>query len=45
VKALVIGGGVAGATAGMALQRAGIEVVVYETHAGSHLRAGCLHGH
>ena len=33
-KALIIGGGVAGPVAAMALQRAGIESVVYEAYAG-----------
>src|SRR5262249_61693347 len=33
VRALIIGGGVAGPVAAMALQRAGIDAVVYEAHA------------
>ena len=32
MKALIIGGGVAGPVTAMALQRAGIEAVVYEAH-------------
>jgi 2-polyprenyl-6-methoxyphenol hydroxylase-like FAD-dependent oxidoreductase len=32
MKALIIGGGVAGPVAAMALQRAGVEAVVYEAH-------------
>jgi 2-polyprenyl-6-methoxyphenol hydroxylase-like FAD-dependent oxidoreductase len=43
-RALIVGGGVAGPVAAMALQRAGIDTVVYEAHAptgqeevGSHL--------
>jgi len=31
-KALIIGGGVAGPVAAMALQRAGFEAIVYEAH-------------
>jgi len=31
-KALIIGGGVAGPVAAMALQRAGLEAIVYEAH-------------
>ena len=33
-KALIVGGGVAGPVAAMALQRAGMDSVVYEAHAG-----------
>lgn len=32
-RALIVGGGVAGPVAAMALQRAGIEAVVYKAHA------------
>ena len=32
VKALIAGGGIAGPVTAMALQRAGIEAVVYEAH-------------
>src|SRR5215216_4795744 len=40
MKALIIGGGVAGPVAAMALQRAGIEAVVYEAHVPSGGEAG-----
>ena len=39
-KALIVGGGVAGPVAAMALQRAGIEAVVYEAYAGGADDAG-----
>jgi FAD-dependent urate hydroxylase len=32
-RVLIVGGGVAGPVAAMALQRAGIDAVVYEAHA------------
>ena len=41
-KALVIGGGVAGPVAAMALQRAGMESVVYEAYAGGADGAGAF---
>ncbi|MFJ8925020.1 FAD-dependent monooxygenase [Streptomyces sp. NPDC102364] len=34
MKALIIGGGIAGPAAAMALQRAGVDATVYEAHAG-----------
>jgi 2-polyprenyl-6-methoxyphenol hydroxylase-like FAD-dependent oxidoreductase len=40
MKALIVGGGVAGPVAAMALQRAGIEAVVYEAHVPSGGEAG-----
>src|SRR5918998_2062295 len=39
-KALIVGGGIAGPVAAMALGRAGIEAVVYEAHAGGADDAG-----
>jgi FAD-dependent urate hydroxylase len=41
-KALIVGGGVAGPVAAMALQRAGIDVVVYEAYAGGADDAGAF---
>ena len=41
-KALIVGGGVAGPVAAMALQRAGIESVVYEAYAGGADDAGAF---
>src|ERR671912_744609 len=41
-KALIIGGGVAGPVAAMALQRAGIDSVVYEAYAGGADAAGAF---
>ena len=33
IKALIVGGGVAGPVAAMALRRAGFDAIVYEAHA------------
>jgi FAD-dependent urate hydroxylase len=41
-KALIVGGGVAGPVAAMALQRAGIDSVIYEAHAGGADDAGAF---
>src|SRR5918998_296137 len=41
-KALIIGGGVAGPVAAMALQRAGIDSVIYEAHSGGAESAGAF---
>jgi FAD-dependent urate hydroxylase len=41
-KALIVGGGIAGPVAAMALRRAGIESVVYEAHAGGADDAGAF---
>src|ERR671916_2996084 len=41
-KALIVGGGIAGPVAAMALRRAGIEAVVYEAHAGGADDAGAF---
>jgi len=41
-KALVVGGGIAGPVAAMALQRAGIDSVVYEAYAGGADEAGAF---
>ncbi|MEV5528960.1 FAD-dependent monooxygenase [Streptomyces prunicolor] len=40
MKALIIGGGIAGPSAAMALRQAGIDVTVYEAHAGGADNAG-----
>ena len=41
-KALIVGGGIAGPVAAMALRRAGIEAVVYEAHEGGADEAGAF---
>ncbi len=41
-KALIVGGGIAGPAAAMALRRAGIEAVVYEAYAGGADAAGAF---
>ncbi|MBA3701577.1 MAG: NAD(P)-binding protein, partial [Rubrobacteraceae bacterium] len=41
-KALIIGGGVAGPVAAMALQQAGVDSVVYEAYAGGADDAGAF---
>jgi 2-polyprenyl-6-methoxyphenol hydroxylase-like FAD-dependent oxidoreductase len=41
-KALIVGGGIAGPAAAMALRRAGIKAVIYEAHAGGADAAGAF---